>query len=121
MIPLPPVCTADVEFFLTTHPDDPTQTARVGRDPERGGIYVEIEWNGTVVTFDQADLDDDDATTGVVRLLATWGFIDPCALADVRAWMSTPSCWRRRRAPRGVRRVLAIVEELKAASTSSRM
>jgi hypothetical protein len=115
LIVFAPPCTPDVEFSLA-HPHDATQTARVGFDLRRGGHYVEIAWNDTLVTFDQADLDDDDAITGVIRLLASWGFLDPVALDDLRAYLDTPSCWRSTRAPRAVRRVLAIVEALEVTS-----
>ena len=103
-----------MEFELR-HPDNPTQTARVGHDPVRAGVFVEVTWNGVTVAFDQADLDDDDAITGVVRLLATWGFIDPVVVSDLRAYLDTPSCWRSKTQRRRVRRVLEIVEALEAA------
>ncbi len=116
MIPLPPAGTPDVEFELR-HPDDPTQTARVGHDPAHS-LYVEVEWNGVLVALDAADMDaDDDPVIEVIALLINFGFLPPGTLGELRRWRDTPSCWRGRRAPRAVRRVLRVVRALEACSS----
>jgi len=110
--------TPGVEFSLA-HRDDPTQTARVGIDPRRGGIYAEVEWNGVLVVLDADDVDPDrDPVVEILSLLIDFGFLQPRALQDVRTYRDTPSCWRSSRPPRRVRRVVRIVEELvRAAGT----
>jgi hypothetical protein len=102
---------ASMEFTIS-NPDHPEQVARVGYHPRRGGAYVDIAWNGTVVTFDAGDVDSGrDPIAEIVEHLASWGFVEPVTLDALRAWLSTPSCWRRR-PPKRVRRVLALLRDL---------
>ncbi len=111
MIGPPPVCTAEVDFELH-HPDDPGRLARLGHSPERG-LYVQVEWAGVPVTLDEADVDPDrDPIVEIVALLTAEGFLQPRALDELRAWLTTPGCWRASRPPRRVRRTLRIVEAL---------
>jgi len=89
----------------------------VGHDPQRGGVFTEVAWNGLVVAHDGNDVDaDDDPVRPVLRFLASFGYIAIDDIAEARGWLTRPSCWRRRRPPRRVRRVIAIVEALERAA-----
>ena len=117
LIDIAHVGTGEVEFILC-HPDDPTRIARLGHDPQRGGAFVETTWAGVVVALDASDVDPDrDPVVEIVAFLANFGFVPPGALDDFRAWLRRPTCWRSRRAPRRVSRLLRIVEALEKAAS----
>jgi hypothetical protein len=72
-----------------------------------------LTWNGIVVRHDPTDVNaDDNPVEALVRFLASWGFVKPLAVAELRAYLDTPSCWRSSRPPRRVRRVLALIRDL---------
>jgi hypothetical protein len=114
-----------VEWTLD-RPDDPTVRAHYGHDPERGGPWCELEHCGVVVNFDSGEVDYDveRPLLGVLRFLAEFGFRSGGDVADALAWLSEMSAGQTisplpqgpRRAPRrGVRRVLRVIEHLRAA------
>ncbi len=104
--------TADVERTIRNR-NDPSWGARYGTD--ESGPWAEVPWNGIVVRHDPTDVDaDDDPVEALVMFLSSWGFLDPCAVAELRAYLDTPSCWRSNRPPRRVRRVLALIEHLRS-------
>ena len=102
--------------FTLRHPQDPKATARVGHDPHRG-LYVETTWNNVPVALDAMESSPVDPIVEILTFLVSFGFIEPDALDDVRRWRETPSCWRRTKPPRTVRRVLTIIEALSAAGS----
>lgn len=110
-----------------SHPDDPTWIARYGHDPERGGVWAELTYNGVRVVFDATEIgfDRDRPVRSVLRFLATFEFVAP---DDVNTafellhehcqdgnFQARPNGWpygTPRAAGRGVRQVFRIVERL---------
>ncbi len=92
--------------FVLRHPDDPTVRARYGHDPERG-VWAELEYCGVVVVYDAAepDFDVERPVLGVLRFLASYGFLVPDDVDAAFEWVAgagEPHGWPapRRRAPR---------------------
>jgi hypothetical protein len=48
----------------------------------------------------------------ILDLLTAFGFVGPDDVHAAREWLAMPSCWRRRRPPKRVRRVLRVIREL---------
>ena len=105
----------EVQFVLR-HPDDRNRTAILGCEPERG-VYAEVEWAGVPVVLGASDVEPDrDAIEEIIAVLSDFGFLPSGAVDELRVYLDTPSCWRRRSPARRVRRVLAIVRELERAA-----
>jgi hypothetical protein len=109
--------------WTIAHPDDPSSTSTYGFDPERGGVWAELEHCDVLVTYDSAEIDFDfeRPVVGMLMFLATFGFIDGDAINDAFGWLSGGGEDRRwtcgtGRPSRQLRRVVRIVENLRAAA-----
>ena len=109
-------CTDTVEFKVR-HPQDARVTAVVGHDPKRGGAYVEIMWGGLPVVLDAIEMEvGRDPAWEILDLLVSFGFVCHDDVREAREWGVRPSCWRKRQAPRGVKRILRIARNLDRAA-----
>jgi hypothetical protein len=93
------------------HPTEP-DLARHSHDPRRGGIYVEVDDDGTrLITLRHATPSGRSATCSVV---ITFGLLGGAEVDAALDWIQTPEQWRRGRpTDRGARRVLEIMEWLR--------
>jgi hypothetical protein len=107
------------------HPDDPTVRARYGHDPERGGVWCELTYNEVLVAYDMTDAYDVEAPIhGLLTFMSQFGFFDGHDVDAAFEWLGnshdenlTMHGWPSgpRRAPKRLRRVIDIIENLRAA------
>jgi len=96
---------------------DRTVVARYGHDPERGGVYVEIDDDEWRLATYEANCDY-DAVLGVIEILASFGFVGSDDIEAALEWLETPPEWRRGLPAGGVRRLMRNVGRLSEVARS---
>jgi hypothetical protein len=106
-----------VEFFLR-HPAAPCVTARIGTAPERGGMYIDIEYGaGMKVAYDATvpGFDIENPTVGILIMACSFELLSWSDVLEARQWIVEPWRWHRGRPclPRRLRRTLRVLERLR--------
>jgi hypothetical protein len=108
--------------FVLHHPDDWRRVLRYGLD-DHGCAWAELTSGSLLVRYEAAcgGYDDEEPVRGLLTMASQWGFVGADEIIAARRWLrgldDRPPEWpgRRRRAPRRLRSVLRIVENLERA------